>query len=255
MQLPNRINQIREELLAHPLYNTLQSAEDLKVFMESHVIAVWDFMSLLKALQIHLSCVRLPWIPKGDRHSRRLINQIVLEEESDLDFDGKPSSHFEMYVDAMHAFGASTDRINAFISYLRSGSSISESAVKSSFTSAEKDFVSFSLEIAEGGDLPSIAGAFTIGREDLIPDLFTSMVRGLNENSRELDLDRFIYYLERHIELDSGEHGPMAERMLSEICGDDPSKWARCHEAGARALTLRKGLWDDIYQKIRVYQQ
>ena len=82
--------------------------------MEYHVYAVWDFMSLLKALQIELTCTTLPWKPVGDTKIRRLINSIVLEEESDVDADGNPSSHYEMYLDAMIECGADTKKIESF---------------------------------------------------------------------------------------------------------------------------------------------
>ena len=50
--------------------------------MESHVFAVWDFMSLLKSLQALLTCTK--WKPNMDSKSARLINQIIVDEESDL---------------------------------------------------------------------------------------------------------------------------------------------------------------------------
>ena len=90
----------REEITNHNLYKRLKSVNDIAVLMEHHVYAVWDFMSLLKALQSNLTCTSSPWKPVGDSAVRRLINSIVLEEESDVDADGVPSSHYEMYLDA-----------------------------------------------------------------------------------------------------------------------------------------------------------
>ena len=86
----------RRALLEHRLYGRLQTLEHLAVFMEHHVFAVWDFMSLLKALQVHQTCVSVPWQPQGNAQVRRLVNEIVLGEESDLLPEGGVASHFEL---------------------------------------------------------------------------------------------------------------------------------------------------------------
>jgi hypothetical protein len=64
-------------------------------------------MSLLKALQSKLTCTT-PWFATTNPQTRYLINEIVVAEESDLTIDGQRSSHYEMYIEAMKACGAST---------------------------------------------------------------------------------------------------------------------------------------------------
>src|SRR4051794_29820189 len=98
-ELVESIRPIRDRLVSHPIYSSITTPEALCVFLEHHVFAVWDFMSLLKALQRQLTCVEIMWVPKGDREARRLVNEIVLAEESDEDDQGGHASHFELYLD------------------------------------------------------------------------------------------------------------------------------------------------------------
>src|SRR5580692_5286740 len=112
------VRPLRDRLLAHRLYAEIDSPETVRVFMEHHVFAVWDFMSLVKDVQRRLTCVDVPWTPRGDRSSRRFINEIVRSEESDEDGRGGFTSLFELYLDAMRQAGAGTDRIDTVITLL-----------------------------------------------------------------------------------------------------------------------------------------
>src|SRR4051812_41851333 len=100
-QIKEKIAPVRDNIVAHPLYSHMQRMDDIRVFMQYHVFAVWDFMSLLKSLQLKLTCTSIPWIPVGSAATRFLINEIVTGEESDVDPDGTRVSHFELYLQAM----------------------------------------------------------------------------------------------------------------------------------------------------------
>ena len=111
----------RERLVRHRIYGLVNSAARLRRFMESHVFAVWDFQSLLKAMQQRLTCTSIPWVPTPDAEARRLVNEIVLDEESDALPEGGSASHFELYLHGMRNAGADTGPIDRMIETLRAG--------------------------------------------------------------------------------------------------------------------------------------
>ena len=116
--LKEEISPLREKLINHAIYSNINSINKLQVFMENHVFAVWDFMSLLKTLQANLTCTTIPWLPVGSASTRYLINEIVIGEESDIDENDIRMSHFEMYMEAMKQAGASIYGIENFISLI-----------------------------------------------------------------------------------------------------------------------------------------
>ena len=166
----------KDILLNHPLYKKVQNLDDLHRFLESHVYAVWDFMSLLKALQFKLTSTTTPWLPVGNPEIRYLINEIVLAEETDLNLDGGRQSHFEMYIDAMKNCGANTFSIEEFLRNVISTQNIFVSIKQSDLHSNIKEFLDFTFRVIDEGKPHEIAAAFTFGREDLIPLMFTEIL-------------------------------------------------------------------------------
>ena len=250
-KLQQEIAPFREKLIHHELYKNIDSIESIRSFMETHVFAVWDFMSLLKALQIGLTNTTLPWTPKGNAVSRRLINEIVFGEESDLNELNEPMSHFEMYLESMEQLGSDTTEINRFVEMINQGVSVEKALETININESTRDFVKFTFDQINSGKLHVIAAVFTFGREDLIPDMFIEIVKNIGDSS-EVNMSKLIYYLERHIEVDGGEHGPMALKMIHELCGDDEVKWTEAIEASKTALNSRISLWDGILKTLVV---
>lgn len=246
----NSIESQKSALLQHSLYNKVKTIEDLHTFLESHVYAVWDFMSLLKALQSQLTCTTTPWFATKNPETRYLINEIVLAEETDLTLDGKRQSHYEMYVEAMEACGADTNKIKIFLSEIQSLQNIFVAIKKSDLHPSIKAFLDFTFRVIEEGKPHEIAAAFTFGREDLIPEMFHAILKNFQEQFPEIDLSKLVYYFERHIELDADEHGPMAMQMITELCEEDPQKWKEVEEVSILALEKRIDLWDAIEEII-----
>jgi len=240
--------------------------------MEYHVYAVWDFMSLLKALQQSLTCVDVPWVPRGSANTRFLINEIVVGEESDVDEQGRRVSHFELYLRAMREAGASVEEIGRFIHAVSAGGrrvrvaegeqgaaaaqvgvagapGMMREVIRASvLQEAVRKFLDFTFDTIFSGEVSRIAAVFTFGREDLIPDLFLPIVQELSKEKP--GFETFRYYLERHIEVDGDHHSHLAMEMLEELCGEDDVKWRLAGDAARAALEVRMVLWDGVVAAI-----
>jgi hypothetical protein len=245
-RLKDAVEPGRRKVIGHPLYRQLNTPDAVVTFMEHHVFAVWDFMSLLKSLQRSLTCVQVPWVPAGPMVSRRLINDITLVEESD-ELDGGFISHFELYLDGMRQAGADTAHVDAFIGLLRAGQPVIPSLHAANAPGPAAEFVAVTYKLISGAPVHCQAAAFAFGREDLIPEMF-DQVAALNAESG--NLSTFADYLRRHIQVDSEEHTPMAMQMLVDLCGDDDRRWAECEETINLAFAARVRLWDGILGQI-----
>lgn len=244
-QLQATLGAHRAKLLAHPMYAQIKRIEDFQSFMGQHIFAVWDFMSLLKALQRSLTCVEVPWAPKGSALTRRFINEIVLGEESDIDKNGKVLSHFELYLEAMQQIGADTLPIHQLTEWLSYGKPLDEALYQLEIREETRAFVRFTFEIIDSGQLHKIAALFTFGREDLIPDMFIEILREM-QGQGQTNIDKLLYYLERHIEVDGDDHGPISLKMMDEICGTDALKWQEATDVSIQALEKRYALWNGV---------
>ena len=266
----------RERLVRHRIYGLVDSGDRLRRFMESHVFAVWDFQSLLKAMQQRLTCTSLPWVPSADPEARRLVNEIVLDEESDALPEGGSASHFELYLDGMRKAGADTGPVERMIGMLQestaaTGHRAMPEALRATGPAADPGraprgqgllatmthvldaagappaaaaFVRESFTVIESGSTHGIVAAFTYGREDVIPDMFRGLVASLAD--RDPSWSRFRYYLDRHIEADDEKHAPVCRRIMARLCGDDPAKWAEASSVARGCMEARIALWNAI---------
>lgn len=239
------LQSLRGRLCEHPLYHALQTPADVVVFQRHHVFCVWDFMSLLKALQQRLTCVSVPWLPAADPAACRLINEIVLGEESDEDGEGGHGSHFELYLAAMRDSGADARPIERLLAVLRSGGALDAALAEAAAPPAITAFVQHTVRLAETAPLHQLAAAFGLGREDIIPDLFLRLLARL-EQAEPGRFRRFQYYLNRHVELDGDSHGPSAHRLLARLCDGDPAREREALQTAKDCLADRLKLWDEI---------
>ncbi|MEC9466639.1 MAG: DUF3050 domain-containing protein [Myxococcota bacterium] len=241
---------LRKALSDHPLYEAIDSLQSLQAFMEHHVFSVWDFMSLLKALQRKMTCTAVPWTPPTNPTLARFINEIVLEEESDRLPDGSYGSHFDLYLRAMREVGANTIPIETFIELINQGEPIDRALEKANAPAAAARFTRYTLDLVLSGSVIDVAAAFTFGREDVIPVMFEAIVNDLQSQSFTT-FDTLLYYLERHIELDGDEHGPLSLQLIENLCRDNHLASQSVNDVAHQSLTERTRLWDGVVEKIR----
>jgi hypothetical protein len=286
--LCRRVEPYQGRLATHAIYTRVRDERGLRIFMANHVFAVWDFMSLTKTLQQKLTCLTVPWVPVASARAARLINEIVLGEESDDLGDEEYLSHYVLYMRAMDEIGADKTAITTFEASLRAGVDPLDALAPLPCEPATKEFVKHTLALTKR-PAHEVAAGLLLAREDLIPLMFDRLVRemdsrtglaargaravrsvrerlpewardgapqGLREAAARIDADHpdprafFRKYLERHVHLDGEEHGPMAQRLLEELCGDDTAAWDQATDAARAALEARVRLWDGVLRAI-----
>lgn len=247
----DHLDALRQTLLDHSIYAEVNSIPRLKLFMEDHVFAVWDFMSLLKRLQRDVTCIAVPWFPADDAQAARLINEIVMGEECDVGPDGEtPYSHLELYLKAMDEVGADAARFREFCRLVQSGLPISHSLIAVGAPPHVRAFVEHTIRLASEGTTEEVLGGFLYGREDIIPEMFQNIRNGFWASQADIP-PYFDYYACRHIELDGDSHGPLGKALLARITRGAPDKAERADQAAAACIQQRIDLWTGTLARLQ----
>ena len=239
---------MRDALVDHTVFEQIHDTSTLRTFMEAHVYAVWDFMSLVKRLQLDFTCVTLPWTPPKHRHAARLMNEIVTGEESDIGLDGHAISHFDMYLNAMQDVGADTTQIRSFVANVQSLPDWQSAVAAMEAPAHVRQFVTHTLTVACTGSTAEVMGAFFYGREDVIPDMFSRLLRDWKIDAASVPA--LTYYLDRHIQLDADEHGPAAKLIVDDMLTEDPSLTSSMIAGAQAAIASRLELWDGVERSL-----
>ncbi|MCA1925645.1 MAG: DUF3050 domain-containing protein [Thiobacillus sp.] len=239
------IESLRAKLDAHPIYAAVQTPDDLRVFMQHHIYSVWDFMSLIKYLQNEVAPARWPWTPRGDASVARFINELVLEEESDIALPGRDghTSHFELYLDAMREIGADAVTPARFVDKVAQAGI--EAALGSDLAPAPSAaFTRRTFDFLASGKPHAVAAALALGREHVIPSMFRAFLSRMAVT--EAQAPSFHYYLNRHVHLDEDFHAPLSLRLLAALCDGQDSRWREAEAAASAAVDARLQFWDGV---------
>ena len=240
---------LQQQLINHPLYSAIGNIGHLRIFMEHHVFAVWDFMSLIKSAQNFIAPTTVPWVPSDNFYYVQFINQLVSEEESDnlysTNAHDHPCSHFERYLEAMTEVGANTNIISRFINIVRK-EGLDAALTIPILPNPAIQFMTFTFDVIKRNQLHLTIAVLALGREDLVPQLFRSLPQNFPMNRSEVP--NFFAYIDRHIQLDEQEHAPVAKQLLQELCEGSRAKQIESQEIAEQALAVRLKFWNEIYR-------
>ncbi|EMR02057.1 DUF3050 domain-containing protein [Cesiribacter andamanensis] len=245
-KIRNSLKPMRVRLLAHEIYQQFETLDDIREFMEHHVFAVWDNLSMLKALEASISSTTPSWTPSEEPQTNRIVNEMLVEEESDSDGNGGYISHFELYRQAMHQAGAKTYLIDRLLVLLQQEDSLQAALDKEvSLPQSIKNYLLQNWAISHCGKAHKIAAAYFLGREDLVSELLHKLDTELIHHHQQ-DLALFREYLQRHTRIDQQERDQRISQVMTELCGEDEQKWQEAEEAAKAALEARYALWDGM---------
>jgi hypothetical protein len=235
---------------AHRVFSMLKTLDDLRLFMQWHVFAVWDFMSLVRRLERDLMCVSVPWLPTRNSAAARLINETTEHQESDGGLESQCANHFELYLASMRELGADSTAITQFVDRMRMGGPVDAALSFAGVNDGVRVFVKSTLDVAKHGSVEDVAGNF-LGREEAVTSMFSHVLSRCRFDIAVAP--SFAGYLERHISTDMQLHGPAAGRLAVRLTRKTPNAHERMLLAAIKAVEQRVRLWDALAEAL--YEQ
>lgn len=248
------ISEIENEtinLINHPLYNSIKTESDIKMYMFNQVWCVWDFMTLVKSIQIQIIPPNILWTPPKFPELGAYIYEVLLTEETDKGYNSETnSSHFQTFLKAMKESSVDTSSVDKFIELLENGNQFEIAIDSCGIHKEAKEFITTTYEFAKS-DLHISIAVFCLSREGVIPDMFMNLLANVSlSNNYKI----FNWYLNRHIYLDSQSHGPLSIKLFKTIV-DTKQKQEEALQASLKALKARNKYFNYILDSINQKQQ
>jgi hypothetical protein len=103
-------------------------------------------------------------------------------------------------------------------------------------------FVEYNIKTAITKPITDVVAIFYFGRENLIPQMFERFI-----NQSSIKSTQYLkYYLQRHIEIDSEDHGPKMLKLLNFVTNNNTQNIKNCINIGIDSIIKRTELWDNI---------
>jgi pyrroloquinoline quinone (PQQ) biosynthesis protein C len=152
----------------------------------------------------------------------------------------------------MREIGANTAGFERFETTLAKGSSLAGAFDAAAVAPFIREFTGYTLQIASSAPSLAVMASFFYGREDVIPRMFSNLLEKWRISEGQAPM--FVYYLKRHIEVDSDEHGPAAKAILAAATGDDPRRELEVQEAARQSIQARIRLWDGLLASLKHWE-
>ncbi|WP_081210590.1 DUF3050 domain-containing protein [Salegentibacter sediminis] len=230
-EINQKFNSDLKNFRNYPIHHYINNKQQLQVFMEHQVFAVWANMSLLNSLKEEFTKTTNPWLPIGDPDLRYLINKIILQEESARNYSGNHQSKFEIYLDAMAATGANTENITNFLRHVSHGTDIFLIIAASKMPIRIKRFIKTIFDIISEGKSHKIATAFVYSQAGISA---LNLIKTILEIEKETTIDLKLYKYYLHLEAESDLSSSF--EILEILCGKSMEKW-KDTEAIAEIIT------------------
>jgi hypothetical protein len=112
--------------------------------------------------------------------------------------------------------------VERFQTTLAQGARLAEAFDDAAVAPFIREFTGNTLQTAVSAPLLAVMASFFYGREDVIPRMFSNLLEKWHISADQAPM--FVYYLKRHIEVDSDEHGPAAKAILAAATANDPGR-------------------------------
>ena len=237
-----------QKLKTHPVFEFVQTKEDLRYFMSWHAFAVWNFMSLAQRLQHELKSAHLPWTPPKSSPVARMLNDIVLGEESDVKMWGWHSSHIDLYLSAMKEVGANASQLEKFLGLISLKIEVNNALRMVKAPEAVQKFVLATNATVKNGSVSEVLGAFLYAREEAIPHIFNSRLAEWFDPIEQAP--NFMYYLKRHIALQGECEGSVAMELVNDLTRGLEDSLQKIQHASVMAIDQRLALWNALQSEL-----
>ncbi len=243
------VQPLRKQIVHHDIFQQLDSLEHLQLFMESHAFVVWEDLSIVRAFQKSKNKDFVPWALRENAAQMRSLYATLLLAEADLDMEGKPQNHLDLYIQAMEEVGANTSKIGLLMRYLEQGVPWVDAVSSLRINPRYKEGIIHLLRHLELAEAHHLYALFGFARLHQIPPLLEATALDLAEQHPE-HVATFVYYLEQARQYMCLQEDVLMAQMLTEQCGQDKEKWDSCTRLVAEVLQWRIKVLDSISRLI-----
>ncbi|NVJ61747.1 MAG: DUF3050 domain-containing protein [Gammaproteobacteria bacterium] len=232
-------------LLKHPVFQSFDSIEHIKLLMQRQAFLVWTDMVLIKALDNAVMNHDVLWYPSKFTFPAQFINRTMMEFESNESFGG--CSQLEWYLEAMREVGAETCEIECLLEYVRDFKNYH--VITDELDLTLKQYLHWQLNLVNSGEAHKIAALLILFRLRIQPKIYSELLINTRRRFRNLAPSFYTFLIEQTNELKE-DNEVLALATLGTLCNNNQSKVNECIHVARKALEMQYMFWDGIYYQV-----